>query len=112
MHLVHFGALTLKEFVLKASVNGAKALGLPSKGQLGVGADADVTVIDYDRCEPYGTIVGGRVIMKDGALLGSGTTIVCDARGEAYLKGRGIRCLVKKPLDPADVPKRVSAKSL
>ena len=38
--------------------------------------------------------------MKDGQLLGSGTGIICDARGEAYLKGRGIRTIVKNELNP------------
>lgn len=99
--LVAFGAITAAEFVLKASVNGARALGLPAKGHLGAGADADVTVIDPERARAFATVVAGEVIMKDGALLGKGTTIICDARGEAALKRRGIRAIVKRPLDAA-----------
>lgn len=98
--LVQFGALTMKEFVVKASVNGARALGLPMKGQLGVGADADISVLDFERKKAYTTVVNGKVIMKAGQLLGSGTGIICDARGEAYLKGRGIRTMVKNELNP------------
>ena len=98
--LVQFGALTMKEFVVKASVNGARALGLPKKGQLGMGADADVSVLDFERKKAYATVVNGKVIMKDGELLGTGTGIICDERGEAYLKGRGIRTIVKNELAP------------
>lgn len=38
--------------------------------------------------------------MKNGELLGTGTGIICDERGEAYLKGRGIRTIVKNELAP------------
>jgi hypothetical protein len=44
--------------------------------------------------------------MKDGALLGSGTGIICDKRGEAYLKSRGIRTIVKGDLCPENIEKR------
>lgn len=97
--LVQFGAITLNEFVVKASLNGARALGLPTKGHLGIGADADISILDYERKKAYATIVNGEVIMQDGELFGKGTTIICDERGDKYLKGRGIRTYVKKPLD-------------
>ena len=105
--LVQFGAITLNEFVIKASVNGAKALGLPKKGHLTVGADADLSILDYDRKVAYATVVDGKIIMKDGELLGKGTTIICDQRGEAYLKERGIRAYVKEPLVPESVKERL-----
>ena len=44
--LVEFGALTLDDFVRKACLNAAQMFGLKSKGHLGLGADADVTIID------------------------------------------------------------------
>lgn len=105
--LVQFGAITLNEFVIKASVNGAKALGLPKKGHLSEGADADISVLDYDRKIAYATVVDGKVIMKDGELLGKGTTIICDERGEAYLKDRGIRAYVKQPLVAETIKNRL-----
>jgi hypothetical protein len=104
--LVQFGAITLREFAIKASLNGARALGLPNKGHLAAGADADVSILDFDRKKAYATIVNGKVIMKDGALLGSGTGIICDKRGEAYLKSRGIRTIVKGDLCPENIEKR------
>lgn len=104
--LVHFGALTLGEFVVKASVNGARALRLPGKGHLGVGADADISILDFERRKAFATIVNGSVIMHDGRLLGKGTGIVCDERGEAALRSRGIRTIVRKPHDPAGIRSR------
>lgn len=97
--LVQFGAITMEEFVVKSSLNGARALGLPNKGHLGVGADADITVLDTARKKAFATIAAGKIIMKDGRLFGKGTTIICDERGERYLKNRSIPALVKKPLD-------------
>lgn len=104
--LVQFGAITLNEFVVKASLNGARALALPNKGHLAVGADADVSILDFERKKAYATIVDGKVIMKDGQLLGKGTGIVCDERGEAYLTKRGIRAIVKGTLDPQAIADR------
>lgn len=107
--LVEFGAFTLKEFVTKASLNGARALSLPQKGHLGIGADADVTILDLDNKKAFATIVDGKVIMKDGRLLGKGTGIICDERGEKYLKSRGIRTIVKGALDPKAIENRFVA---
>ncbi|MCF0253880.1 MAG: amidohydrolase family protein [Duodenibacillus sp.] len=104
--LVQFGTITMAEFVVKASLNGARALGLPEKGHLGAGADADVSVLDYERKKAWATVAGGKVIMKAGELLGSGTTIICDARGEAWLKARGVACRVKGPLEPEKIAER------
>ena len=97
--LVQFGAITMEEFVIKASLNGARALGLPEKGHLGLGADADITVLDVNSKKAFATVVNGKIIMREGRLFGKGTTIVCDERGERYLKDRSIPVLVKKPLD-------------
>jgi hypothetical protein len=96
--MVQFGAITLREFVIKASLNGARALNIPSKGHLGVGADGDVSILDLEKRKPYATVCAGRIIMQDGALLGKGTCIICDERGAGYLKGRGIDHCVKGPL--------------
>lgn len=107
LSLVKFGAITLDEYVLKASVNGAKALGLSQKGHLSVGADADITVIDFERQKAYATVVGGNVIMENGVLCGKGTTIICDERGADYLAKRSIPYVVKSPLDASSVSKRL-----
>lgn len=107
LSLVKFGAITLKEWVMKASWNGARALNLPQKGQLGLGADGDVTIVDVEKQKAYATIVTGNVVMQDGVLMGKGTTIICDERGEKYLKDRGISYIVKGPLVPDAFKQRV-----
>lgn len=104
--LVKFGALSLSEFAVKASLNGARALGLENKGHLGVGADADISVLDVEHECAHATIVGGQVIMLRGELLGSGTTIICDPRGETALRKRGIKCIVKGETDANTIEKR------
>jgi len=95
--LVKFGALSLNEFAVKFSLNGARALGLPSKGHLSVGADADISILDFANEKAFATVVGGKVIMLDGKLLGFGTTIICDERGAQALKKRNIKFIVKGP---------------
>ena len=89
--LVSKGVLTLEEAIAKMTVNPARILGL-RKGTLLQGADADVTVIDPEievaveesyfesksrnspfigrklKGVPVMTIVGGRIVMEDGAV--------------------------------------------
>lgn len=96
LSLVKFGAITLKEFAIKASLHGAKALGLPNKGHLTVGADADISILNYPMQVAKATVVEGKVIMLDGKLFGKGTTIICDERGKDYLAGRGIKHIVRQ----------------
>ena len=108
--LVQFGALTLAEFVAKASLAGARALGLPNKGHLSVGADGDVTVLDFERKKAAATVANGKVIMNDGVLLGKGTTIVCDERGVAALAKRGISHVVKQPINLENFKQRYVCK--
>jgi len=89
------GRMTINDYVLWSAVNPAKAWGLfPRKGILQPGADADIVVADLDRDEridqtalhsrskispwhgrritgrPCHTIVRGRVIVRDGNLVG------------------------------------------
>lgn len=104
--LVKFGAISLREFAVKSSLNGARALNLPNKGHLGVGADADITILDIGAEKAVAAIVGGRVIMENGSLCGSGTTIICDERGESYLRKRGIPTIVKGALSKANIENR------
>jgi dihydroorotase len=90
--LVKQGILSVEELVLKMSVNPARILGL-DKGSLGVGKDADITIVDPEKTEvvdvskfaskgknspfagrellgvPVMTIVGGKAVMRDGELV-------------------------------------------
>jgi hypothetical protein len=89
LSLVKFGALTIEEFVLKSSTIPARMYGMDSKGHLSPGADGDVSILDYDRAEAYATVVGGRVAMLAGTVLGSGATVIRTARGAKNLADRG-----------------------
>lgn len=92
---VNRGRMTLEAYVQWSSVNPAKAWGLyPQKGALLVGSDADITIVDMEREAeiraanlhskskitpfegvrvrglPVCTIVRGRVVMRDGEVVG------------------------------------------
>jgi cytosine/adenosine deaminase-related metal-dependent hydrolase len=99
--LVHLEALSMEGFVTKASVNPARILGLGNKGHLGVGADADITVLDVERLRPEMTMAQGRMIMREGHVSGSGTRMITTAAGEATVRAAGLDALV---VDPATAP--------
>ncbi len=92
MELLNKGILTLSQLVEKMSANPARILGL-KKGSLGVGMDADITVVDIEhkwvvdksklesksKNSPFigwelkgmatEVIVGGKIIIKDGKII-------------------------------------------
>ena len=73
--LVKFGAFSLFEMVNKMSNKPAKVFGFENKGFIKEGADADLTVIDYDKNNAYMTIAGGDIIMIDGTVIGEKGTL-------------------------------------
>ncbi len=94
LSLVKLQALTLQEFVLKASYNPAQILGLVNKGHFRDGADADVTVVDLERQRPVLAMANGRLTMYRGYVCGSGCTLVTTAAGAAAVKKAGLTPLV------------------
>ncbi|WP_110953763.1 amidohydrolase family protein [Anaerosinus massiliensis] len=94
LSLVKLHALTLKEFVLKSSYAPAKILGLKNKGHLSPGADADITVFDYDQQAAEITIVNGAVIMYKGYVCGRGTNIITTEQGKHYVEQFGLPATV------------------
>jgi len=95
--LVRFAALTLGELVTKLSSNPARIMGLESKGHLGVGADADVTVLDLDRGIPCMGIVAGKTIMKDGKIYGEQGVIITTPAGTRAVEETGLSYTVNEP---------------
>ena len=94
LSLVEFDAMTLSEFVHKCSCAPAQMLGLPKKGHLGPGADGDLVVVDPDRHQALLTVAGGKVVMIDGVVVGSGGTIITTERGKKALENRGFATTV------------------
>ena len=88
--LVRLGALSLADYVRKASLNPARMLGLERKGHLGEGADADVTVLDLDRGRATMSLVAGLPIMVDGEVTGSGGTLLVTEAGRAAARDSGL----------------------
>jgi hypothetical protein len=92
--LVQMGAWTLRDFVVKASLNPARMLGMPAKGHLAVGADADVTVVDLEAGRAVWSVAAGRLVLDDGRLAGRGGTFLTTPRGERAVRARGGSCTV------------------
>ena len=77
------GDLSLPEAIKKMTIMPAKRLNLHQKGHLGIGADADVTIFDYETVSDRATfqepalppvgidcvLIGGEVVLKDGMIL-------------------------------------------
>jgi formylmethanofuran dehydrogenase subunit A len=93
---------TMKEYITSTRAGPAKILGLPNKGHLGVGADADVGIYDLDPAEDFAkhpeklirgliqawmTIKGGRIVQKEGKMVAipKGSTHWIDAQIEPDL---------------------------
>ena len=85
------GDLDLYQAIEKMTAMPARRLNFRNKGHLGIGADGDVTIFDYDRiCDratfadpalpPEGieyVLIGGEAVLKDGVILNDrrGTTV-------------------------------------
>jgi len=83
--LVRYGALSIDDFALKTSHNPAKMFGLADKGHLGVGADADVTVLNLATLTPHAAVARGQLIMQHGELVGSGGCLLVTENAQQYL---------------------------
>jgi hypothetical protein len=97
LSLVRFDAWTLSDFVQKCCWAPARMLGLPRKGHLAPGADGDLVVADPNSHEAVLTVAGGKVIMVNGVVAGSGGTIITTARGLKALNEMGV------PAEAADL---------
>ncbi|MEM2136926.1 MAG: amidohydrolase family protein [Candidatus Methanomethylicia archaeon] len=94
MLLVKLGALSLRDLAIKVSLNPALMFGLEGKGHLGIGADADVTVIDPITGTACLGISAGKVIMVDGLVVGSCGRIITTRYGLENVKNAGFNYLI------------------
>ena len=92
--LVKFGALTISEFVAKASLNTARHLRLFDRGHFTPGAVADVTVVDMDKGEAVSSFRDGKLNMKDGKLYPTPVRIITTSRGEKAIREAGYEPIV------------------
>ncbi|SEA71295.1 Amidohydrolase family protein [Desulfuromusa kysingii] len=92
--LVRLGALSMSEFVIKTSHNPAKMLGLDNKGHLGIGADADITVLNLETQKPVMSMANGNMVMFKGFVCGHGTRFITTTEGEAHVRSKGLTPLV------------------
>ncbi len=88
--LVRYGALTIQDFVIKTSYNPSRMFGMLSKGTLGVGKDADITVLDLNTGQATMGIAQGRVIMINNVLTGRGGHLLTTPQGESAIKKTGL----------------------
>jgi hypothetical protein len=84
--LTEAGVLSLPELVHKACAVPARWLGLPDKGRIEPGADADVLVVEHLKAKVV--VAGGRVALsEDGHVVGLAGRMLCTDAGTAALAG-------------------------
>ncbi len=101
LSLVKLQALSIQEFVIKTSRNPARMMGLSNKGHLSIGADADITVLDFQKQTPVMGISNGAVIMYKGYVCGKGVRFITTPAGKASVEAAGVEALV---VDPETTP--------
>ncbi|MDR7522965.1 MAG: amidohydrolase family protein [Armatimonadota bacterium] len=89
--LVELGVWTLRDFVVKACLNPARVLGVSSKGHLGVGADADVTVLDLAAGRATWSAAAGRIVLGDGRVEGRRGMLLVTPQGESAARAKQLR---------------------
>jgi hypothetical protein len=87
--LTEAGVLSLPELVNKACATPARWLGLPKKGRLEPGADADVVVVEHRKARVV--LAGGRVALgEDGRVTALPGRMLCTNAGTAALAQTGV----------------------
>ncbi len=100
LSLVKLDILSLLQYVQKTSLNPARMLRLESKGHLTPGADADITVYDFERQVAVHAFAGGRAVLREGVVVGSSATVIATDRAREGLAKRGLAMIVVDPSKP------------
>ncbi|WP_125144223.1 amidohydrolase family protein [Clostridium transplantifaecale] len=82
------GYLSLEEVIAKCSINPARMFGLVTKGHLGIGADADITVVDLEKLNAVMSLASGKLIMENGLVQGRGGRMLLTEAGEKEAQKR------------------------
>ena len=90
MALVRFGAMTPLQMAEKLSWMPARMMGLNDRGHFTPGSDADITVVDPERGKAVMSFVAGRMIMRDGEVVGNGGTLIVTPEGVAAASDSGL----------------------
>ena len=98
--LVKFGAISLSEFVQKASLNTARHLRLFDRGHFSEGAVADITIIDFEKAKAVESLISGIVNMKNGVLYGRSMTVITTERGQRHVESLGYPTIITDPSTP------------
>jgi hypothetical protein len=85
LSLVDLGVLSLKELIKKACWTPALTLGLPRKGTLAPGADADIAVVDRGSKQVVSTVAAGDVVFHHGTVIPRRTRLLATERAAPRL---------------------------
>ncbi len=88
--LIDFGALTIKDLIIKTSCAPAKMFGLVNKGHFSIGADADIIIIDPQTYKVNKTIIDGNVCMEADCAIKKPGKILTTKQGEKNIKIKGV----------------------
>jgi len=94
LRLVDLEVFSPADFVHKACWAPAQLLGLPNKGHLAEGADADIAVLDQAAARAQTTISAGQVVMHQGVVMGRGTHFLTTSRGASAVAAAGLQPVV------------------
>lgn len=106
--MVDLGALTLPELVTKCSWAPTRALGVWHKGHLGVGAQADLVVVDPRSREVRTTVVGGTVVYHDGVAMQGAARFATTSRGRRACEQRGADTLTTVAVESSGLYRRAA----
>ena len=86
--------LSMEDIVYKSSLNASRVFGLKNKGHLGVGADADITVLNEALTDAVLSYANGQQIMKDKVVTGSGAYLIATEAGRAIAGKNNLKCII------------------